>query len=150
MFAEDRTSSNGLKLQKERFRLDGRRNFLNRRMVKYWNRLSSECVEFPTWTNGTINLHQAAGSRPKMQILWKIYSQIKNLPPLDCKAGVGNLWPVAWIQLVEPLDRACGCFPCATALTWSAPDTKRVFLACSWKILPTAGVLQFGMAGSVV
>jgi len=67
----DRTRGNGFKLKEGRLRLDKRKKFLTRRVVKHWNRLLREEVDAPSLETSKARLDGALSTliQVKMSLL---------------------------------------------------------------------------------
>ena len=58
----DRTKGNSFKLEQGRFRLAVRKKFLTARVVRHWNRLTSEAVDAPSMETLQASLDGAASN----------------------------------------------------------------------------------------
>jgi len=64
----DRSRGNGFKLKEGRFRLDIKKKFFSMRVVKHWNRLSTEFVAAPSLEVFKARLDRALNNL----VLWKV------------------------------------------------------------------------------
>ena len=58
----DRTRGNGFKLKESKFRLDIRKRSLTVRVVRHWNRLLGDVVDFPSLEAFKVRLDKALGN----------------------------------------------------------------------------------------